>query len=243
MRTPSKFARVFTLVAAAGMPMVGGSCASSHDDRGSMSAVQGIAGQDANALNAEHSTFDAVKDPPFTADTRFAAGRLAESQGQLEAAVQQYREAVKINPRHLPSLYQLGVIYTKAQQYPQAIEAWRQYVKASDGSGTAYSNLAFCLDLAGQTANAEEAYKTGVRNEPNNEPCRVNYGLFLARHGRSKDAIEQLATVLKPAEVHYNLASVYEQIGRKDEARSEYERAIELDPQLWEAKSRLANLE
>jgi tetratricopeptide (TPR) repeat protein len=225
------------------LPLMGGACANSNEDRGSLGAVQGIRGQDANALNSDHSTFDSVKDPPFTADTRFAAGRLAESQGQLEAAVQQYREAVKINPKHLPALYQLGVIYTKAQQYPQAIDAWKQYVNVSNGSATAYSNLAFCLDLAGQAADAEAAYQKGVRNEPNNEPCRVNYGLFLARHGRSTEAQEQLSAVLKPAEVHYNLASVYEQIGRKDEARSEYERAIELDPQLWEAKSRLANLE
>ena len=66
---------------------------------------------------------------------------------------------------------------------------------------------------------------------------------MLARNGRTPEAIQQLAVVLNPAEVQYNLASVYEQLGRKDEAREEYQKALELDPKLWEAQSRLSKLE
>jgi tetratricopeptide (TPR) repeat protein len=242
MRTSSLLSGLLLVVTATLLLLTSASC-TNQNDQNSMGAVQGLRGKDADALSAQRSTFDNVKDPPLTADTRFAAGQLAESQNQLDAAVGQYREAIKLNPKHQPSIYRLAVLHTKAQQYPQAIEMWKQYVKATNGSATAYSNLAFCYDLAGKPEDAEDAFKTGVQNEPQNEPCRVNFGLFLARQGRKDEAIEQLSTVLKPAEVHYNLASIYEQTGRKAEARSEYERAIELDPQLWEAKSRLANLE
>ena len=66
---------------------------------------------------------------------------------------------------------------------------------------------------------------------------------MLARNDRKDEAVAQLSAVLKPAEVHYNLASVYEQVGRKAEAKQEYEKALELDPKLWEAQSRLSKLD
>jgi Flp pilus assembly protein TadD len=45
--------------------------------------------------------------------------------------------------------------------------------------------------------------------------------------------------VLTPAEVHYNLASVYEWMGRKEQAKVEYRAALALDPRLSDAQARL----
>jgi tetratricopeptide (TPR) repeat protein len=200
-------------------------------------------GADGASINADNSRFEAADDPPFTADTRFAAGQLAESQGQPARAVEQYQEALKLDARHQSSIYRMAVIYTQSKQYDQAIATWKQYVAVTDGSATAYSNLAFCYELAQRPADAEAAYKSGISKDPQNQPCRVNYGLMLARNGRKAEAIQHLAVVLKPGEVHYNLASLYEQLGNKTEARKEYEKALELDPNLWEAQSRLSKLD
>jgi tetratricopeptide (TPR) repeat protein len=88
-------------------------------------SVKGISDEDANKLNSQHSRFEASQDPPFTADTRFAAGRLAESQNAPQAAIQQYNEALKINPKHEASLYRLGVVQTQLKLYPDAIKTWK----------------------------------------------------------------------------------------------------------------------
>ena len=134
----------------------------------------------ADALSANHSKFETSEDPPFNADTRFAAGQLAESQNNPTAAVDQYREALRLNPNHQPSMYRLAIIHTQAKQYSQAIEMWKQYVRATNGSATAYSNLAFCYELAQEPNEAEQAYKKGISHDPRDQPCRVNYGLMLA---------------------------------------------------------------
>ena len=55
---------------------------------------------------------------------------------------------------------------------------------------------------------AETAYLRGIERDPKNVPCRTNYGLMLARLGRTAEGTLQLQAVLTPAEVHYNLASV-----------------------------------
>lgn len=205
-------------------------------------SVKGLSNDDADRLNSQHSRFEASEDPPFTADTRFAAGRLAESQNAPQAAIQQYNEALKINPKHEASLYRLGVVQTQQKLYPDAIKTWKKYVEVTEGSSTACSNLAFCYELAGQPRDAEATYQKGIAKDPKGAACRVNYGLMLARMNRINEAITHLGAVLSPAEVHYNIGSVYEQTGRSQEAKAEYEKTISMNPDLKDAKVRLAHL-
>lgn len=215
-------------------------CATKKDDAGGITAVPR---DQANEMTAQHARFDNVKDPKPTAQTHFAAGQLAESQGATVQAILQYNRALAADAKHLPSLYRLGVLYAQAQAYPDAIHAWTRYVKLTDSDATAWSNLVYCHELAGQPGKAEEAYRQGIARDAKSRPCRINYGLMLARLGREREAFDQLQVVLSPAQVHYNLASVCEQQGRKPDAIQHYRRAIELDADLVEARQRLAKLD
>src|SRR5215203_6008458 len=94
------FAKIFALSFA-----VCTGCNSGGDNNNA--GVKGLSQADSDRLNANRSTFDQPGDPPFTADTRFAAGQLAESQNAPAAAVEQYREALKVNPKHQPSLFRI----------------------------------------------------------------------------------------------------------------------------------------
>jgi tetratricopeptide (TPR) repeat protein len=222
------------ILLAAGLANIGG-CANKEEP----STIRPVGNKTAADMNSERSKFERSEDPPFNANTRFAAGQLAESQGAPQRAVAQYQEALKLDPKMLPAAYRLGVCYTQMRDYPKAIAAWQNYLKLTNGSATAYGNLGFCLELSGQKPQAEEAYQQGIAKDPKNQPCRINYGLMLARAGRIDDALQQLRAVLSEAESHYNLASVYEQQGKKAPAREEYAKALELDPGMWEAKQRL----
>ncbi|HWE97444.1 MAG TPA: tetratricopeptide repeat protein [Tepidisphaeraceae bacterium] len=194
------------------------------------------------AARPNPTDFDVAKEPAITANTRYAAGQLAESDKSYDNAIAQYKFALESNPKHLKSLYRLGCLYAQLQRYPEAVEAWKRYVIATDGSATGYSNLGFCEELAGNPNAAEADYKRGIAKDPGNEPCRVNYGLMLARRGRTGEAVVQLQTVLTPAQVHYNLASVYELQHRKAQAKQEYQKSLELDPNFDDAKAKLASL-
>ena len=185
---------------------------------------------------------DDVKEPPITAQTRYAAGQLAESQGNGPRAVEQYEAGLRADPKHLASLYRLGVVHAQAKQFDKAIDAWKRYVKATNGAAAAYANLGFCHELAGQLAEAEAAYEKGIARDGRSEPCRVNYGLMLARLGRTSEATIQFQFVLPPAAVQYNLASVHEQQGRREQAKAGYRKALELDPNFVDAQTRLIAL-
>jgi Flp pilus assembly protein TadD len=184
----------------------------------------------------------AQAEPPLNVDTRFAAGRLAETQGRLDAAAEQYEQALKIKQDHVPSLYRLGIVHTKMKQFEYATIVWRKYIKVTGDIASGYSNLGFCYEMAGDAVNAEKAYKEGLSRDPNCLPCRTNYGLMLARNNRFAEAETELSKVLKPDEVRYNLAAVYEQKGEIKQAKQELKKAIEINPGNREAMSRLASL-
>jgi len=206
--------------------------------------VSGCAQKGGAAASAHQdpSSFDSVKEPPINANTHFAAGQLAESHQNYAVAIAQYKEALAEQPGLSLAMFRLGYVYAETRQYPLAIDTWKKYVKATNGSAAAYSNLAFCEELSGNPAAAEVDYQKGIAADSRNQACRVNYGLMLARHNRMNEAVIQLQAVLTPAEVHYNLAGVYASMGRKSLAKAEYQKAFELDPTLSDAKTRLAQL-
>jgi tetratricopeptide (TPR) repeat protein len=202
----------------------------------------GCAHKNQQTASAPPTEFDQVKDPPIHAKTHFAAGQLAESQGQPDRAVRQYEMALNSDPKYADPLFRLGIVYTQLQDYPKAIETWNKYITLTKGSANGYANLGYCEELAGDPLAAEGAYRKGIAREATNEACHMNFGLMLARHNRPNEALLQLQIVLPPAKAHYDLASVYETLHRTNDAKAEYSKALELDPSLDDAKSRLATL-
>ncbi len=204
---------------------------------------KGVPRHEQQLLSAEDRQFEQAADPPLMANTHFAAGQLAESQGNLAGAIEQYTRALQVDARHEPSLFRLAIAQSRLGRHAQAIQCWKRYIELTNHAAAGYSNLGYAYEIAGQRAEAEAAYRKGIEIDPTSQPCRVNYGLMLARTGKLNEAVEQLSAVLTPAQVHYNLGSVYESLGDRTNARLHYRRSIELDPSFHAAQSRLAAIE
>lgn len=234
VKLPVQFASVIAMVLAIALA----GCASGKGD-----SAKGKPGSAAARRAAPRSEFETTRDPPIASDTRFAAGQLAESRGSLAQAADQYRHVLRNNPRHHPAMYRLGIVYAGMKKYPDAIAVWKRYLQATGDSAAGYSNLAFCYELAGKPEEAETTYLKGIRKDPRHLACRVNYGLMLVRRGRVNEGMLQLGAVLTAAEVRYNVASVYESMGRREHAKAEYKKALELDPSFADAQTRLDELQ
>jgi tetratricopeptide (TPR) repeat protein len=226
------------VVLACGLFVIGG-CGSDKN----AASIQAVTSKQAAEMTASRTEFDSSEEPPLKAETHFAAGQLNETQGALPLAAEQYEAALKLNPKYIPALFRLGLVYSEMKQYEQAIAIWNRYIEVTEDSAIGYSNLAFCQELSGNRKAAEESYEAGIERDPKNQPCRVNYGLMLARAGRIDEARSQFAAVLTPAQVHYNIASVLQQQGKKEAARAEFKEAIKTDPKFMDAAVRLADLD
>src|SRR5579871_4674601 len=146
-------------------------------------------------LDTPPEKFEKSKDPPIQAMTYVAAGQLAQSQGNMEEAMAQFHKALKVNKNCEEAVFGIAMVYTQTQDFPHAVETWNQYIKMTGNSAAGYSNLGFCEEIAGNTTAAEEAYKKGIARDPHNEPCHVNYGVMLARHGKVNEALAVLQQV------------------------------------------------
>jgi tetratricopeptide (TPR) repeat protein len=192
--------------------------------------------------NVDPSKITNAKALAVSANSHYAAGQLAEAQGQTDNAINQYTITLKADPKNQGALYRLGVLYTQLKRFNDAIDCWQRYIKVTDNAAEAYNNLAYTYELSGDQASAADAYQKGIAIDPKNVACRTNYGLLLTRQDHSLEAMRIWQPVLSDAEIHYNLASCYEEQGRKLEARLEFKKAVELDPKFQDAKERLAEL-
>ena len=219
--------------------VLAGGCSDMNNSDKTASADQH---QSFTSSDAPTADFDRGPEPQVNPDTHFSAGRLCESQGHLDCAEIQYEQALRLNPKHIPSLYRMGVVLTKDKKYDQAVAIWKRYIDATGNLASGYSNLGFTYEMAADADNAEKAYKQGIEIDPRDKSCHMNYGLMLARQDRADEAQEQLALVLPPAEVSYNLASIYEQQGAIARAKDELQKALAANPNMTEAQSKLATL-
>lgn len=233
--------RAAMMVVIGGMVLAGG-CAGNKKQSQSGQEASSSRYQILNGSTSGSKFDSAAADPKITANTHFAAGQLAESQNRFDAAIVQYEAALKIDSSHVPSLYRLGIVYTRQRKFDQAVGIWNRYIKATDQAASSYANLGFCCEAAGELKKAESAYQQGIARDSKNIPCRTNYGLLLARQDRIDEAKKQLSTVLKPDEVAYDLATVYQRKGALPEAREALKQAIKLNPRNQDAKARLAGL-
>lgn len=179
--------------------------------------------------------------PDIGFETYVAAGDLAASRGQNQRAAEQYEKALK-QRSDAPVLKKLAIAHAKSGQTTASIETWKRFLVASSYSADGYGSLGYAYELAGNAPEAEKTYLEGISKHPKGSLVRINYGLMLVRRNKVEQAIEQLSAVLQPHEVNYNIASVYEQVGRRDLAQFYYRKSLEANPQYAPAKQRLAAL-
>ncbi len=188
-------------------------------------------------------TIQDAPEPQINFETYVAAGDLAVSRGQHLRAAEQYEKAMAINPKDSGLVKKLAVAYSSGGQTNKSLDTWKRYLTASYESADAYGSLGYAYELAGNPTEAEKTYRAGVAKHPKGALVRINYGLMMVRQGKVDPAVEQMSAVLQPHEVNYNIASVYEQMGRKDLAQFYYRRSIECNPNFSAAKQKLASVE
>lgn len=187
----------------------------------------------------ESANIEPAKSVEPAASVHVAAGDLAFSQQNVAEAVGQYRKALEMNANDDAAMYRLATVYAYAKQFDDSIAMWKRYNAATGDTAPGQSNLGRTFELAGRWREAEAAYVSSIRKDGSNATARINYGIMLAKRDRIDEATEQLSKVLRPAEVEYNLGSVFEIRQDFTSARERYARAIQLDPSLVAAQQRL----
>ena len=129
------------------------------------------------------------------------------------------------------ALAQTGRLKESIQELNEAISLNPKYLEAR-------INLGLVLSQNNDLAGAANVYREILKQNPGMPEVHNNLGLVLLQgKDPSAEAAFKEALRLKPdyAEAHYNLGLALHQAGKKEEARSEMERAYQLAPRLKKA--------
>jgi Flp pilus assembly protein TadD len=109
----------------------------------------------------------------------------------------------------------------------------------------AHYGLGSLLQEKGRTDEALEHYEAALEANPDLNELYAPTATLLARKGDLHAAVrlyQEAARRQPTASVHFNLAITLERLGRREEARREYEAALQLAPGLEAARQRVEAL-
>jgi Flp pilus assembly protein TadD len=180
-------------------------------------------------------------------------GRVFESQGNFEAALQEYQEAFSVveTKRHgslgpadsaLAHRRMAGTL-DRVGRFAQAEVHYQKALKLSPRDSKIWNDVGYSYYLQGRWADAERALKTAAKLAPDDERIRINLGLTLAAAGKTTEALPLLSQTTGDAAGHANLGYLLAATGQFELARGQYETALAQRPDMELARRALARLD
>jgi tetratricopeptide (TPR) repeat protein len=159
------------------------------------------------------------------------AGRIVESQRQLEKLIKKNRKNIKF-------LMLLAELNGKTGDFKGAVQNYKKVIRLAPRNNQAFTGLAMLYHSRGQFQKAEQYYKQAQKLDNNLPVVNFNHGLVLQEQGKYEDAQQRYlkAISLDPAyaKAYANLAYIHLQLNKIDESIGSYRKASELAPDVPE---------
>jgi tetratricopeptide (TPR) repeat protein len=159
--------------------------------------------------------------------------------GRDEEAIKLFNDLVTKVPTCSDCYYNLGVAYSKRQQYAEAEASFRKATEMAPNSADAYTGLANVynaqkkFDLA-QQASAKAAELSGAIGGGGNAEALYNQGVILWNAGKFAEAKEQFEKAIqadpKLAMAYYQLGMANLNLGQIPAARQAFDGYLKADP-------------
>lgn len=154
--------------------------------------------------------------------------------GRLPEAARLYRQILKADPGYADAAYFLGTIADGEGRREEAISLYRDAVKAKPNEPTFLFALGNQYYRARRFEEAVPALARGLELRPDDVDGRNDYGICLTELGHWEDALSVLEPLAAAQPTMFspcaNLASLYRQLGRVQDAIVQYRKAIALAP-------------
>lgn len=189
----------------------------------------GKAGKQGTASPAPPPTGDAAG-----AEAHRKKGVLLNEQGQYDAAIREFRAALRLQPSLARGHLGLGYALQGKGNLDKAVTEYRAAIQLQPDDADAYMNLGTALQAKGDLQGAIAEYRTALQYQPNDPLIHFNLGTALAQSGEVDGAIDAYRKVLllKPdfGPGHFNLAVRLKAKGLTAEAVKEFRDYLDLVP-------------
>jgi len=124
-------------------------------------------------------------------------GEVLRSQGTLDAAVEQFRESIRMKPDDALAWNSIGVIFHTQGRSSEAMDCYHKALEIDPDYRLALANLATLLASEKRYAEALPFYERALRKRPDDVALLVTYGSALVELGRREEALIQFQKALK----------------------------------------------
>ncbi len=152
------------------------------------------------ALGACGGSTPTVAPDPKKAAAALDAGLRAQTDGDLQTAAEQYREALKFDAKNKYALYNLALVDAAQSNYGAAEEKYRVVLGIDPQYAPALFNLAILRKAQGDEQEAVSLYRRVIAATPKDAAAHMNLGLLLRAEGQKAegDAEVRRAIALNP---------------------------------------------
>ncbi len=170
---------------------------------------------------------------PDSAEADMIAGEALDEMKDNEGSTKMFRAAVKANPKEPDVHFGLAYLLWTQKLYPEAVTEFQAELANDPKHAQAMVYLGDSLLQLNRPEEAKPLLAEGVRLDPALWLANLDLGVIDADAGRNEQAMHELelAEQLKPDEVnvHWRLARLYRALGRKEEAKAEFDKASKLN--------------
>ncbi len=161
-------------------------------------------------------------------------GLALKSAGRLRDALEAYDKSIKLDPTAAAVWNDRGNTLSSMGDFLSAEDSFRQSLRLNAGDAKTHANLGGVLLSLGHLDEANKAYRKSIELKPDLAAARNGLGNVLARSGDTDGAIAAFEVAIELdnafSEALANLASLYEELSRLDDAREMATQAIAAQP-------------
>lgn len=198
--------------------------------------AEAIAAFDAGKLDDARAGFGKVAARfPNIGAVQFNLGVISERQGRLSEAMGYYEAAHKMDPKHKPTLLNLGRVYRQQDKFEQAIALYEGALSdpANEYDVELNNNLTVAYRLAKKFSQAESTARKVLARTKDNPDAYKNLALIYYDQGnfRLAEFISANARKLdeKDPGVYNNLGLIYLKLDERRLALGQFQKAVALN--------------
>ena len=154
--------------------------------------------------------------------------------GDKQGAIEDYNQAIKINPNYAPAYNNRGNVRAELGNKQGAIDDYNQVIRINPNYALAYYNRGIVRDELGDKQGAIDDYNLAIKINPNDAQAYYNRGYVRNELGNKQGAIDDfnLAIKINPnlAQAYINRGNVRSELGNKQGAIADYTQAIKINP-------------
>lgn len=131
------------------------------------------------------------------AQFHYSLGSALETEGQLNEAIAQYKDALALNPKYPDTSYYLALDLVKMGEVDESIRQFKNALKDNPDDAKLDNNFGITLRKAGRLDDAIVQYREALKIAPDYAQAHYNLANALLQKGEMNEAILEYQTALK----------------------------------------------